>query len=52
VAARSGFGEKEWSKLAETVRERVDDFLLALGLDWRFVAARELISIEVAHVLR
>jgi hypothetical protein len=52
VAARSGFNEKGVGQLAETVRERVDDFLLALGFDKRFVAARELISDEVARVLR
>jgi hypothetical protein len=51
VAARSGFNEKGVGQLAETVRERVDEFLLALGFDKRFVAARELISDEVARVL-
>lgn len=52
VAAASGFNEKGVSQLAETVRERVDDFLLAMGFDSRFVAARELISDEIARVLR
>jgi hypothetical protein len=35
-----------------TVHERVDDFLLAVGFDRRFVTARKLISDEVARVLR
>jgi hypothetical protein len=52
VADASGFSEKGVGQLAETVRHRVDDFLLAVGFDPRFVAARELMSDEVARVLR
>lgn len=52
VAAASGFNEKNVGQLAETVHLRVDDFLLAVGFDKQFVAARELISHEVARVLR
>lgn len=51
VAAASGFNEKGVSQLAQTVRDRVDDFLLAVGFDRRLVAVREVISDEVAHVL-
>jgi hypothetical protein len=52
VAAASGFNERTVGQLAEMVHQRVDDFLLAVGLDPRFVAARELISGEVARMLR
>jgi hypothetical protein len=52
VAAASGFNNEGVGQLAETVHERVDDFLLAVGFDKRFVAARKLISDEVARVLR
>lgn len=52
VAAACGFNEKGVGQLAETVHECVEDFLLAVGFDRRFVAARELISDEVARVLR
>jgi hypothetical protein len=52
VAAASGFNEKGVGQLAETVHRRTDDFLLAVGFDSRFVAARELISDEIAKVLR
>src|ERR1039457_952438 len=52
VAAASGFNETGVGQLAETVRDRVDDFLLAVGFPRRFVAAREVISAEVAGVLR
>lgn len=51
VAAASGFNEKGVGQLAEMVHHRVDDFLLAVGFDERFVVARELISDEVARVL-
>lgn len=51
VAAASGFNEQGVGRLAEVVRHRVDDFLLAVGFGERFVAARELISGEVARVL-
>jgi hypothetical protein len=50
VAAASGFNEKGVGQLAEVVRHRVDDFLLAVGFGERFVTARELISGEVARV--
>jgi hypothetical protein len=52
VAAASGFNEKGVNQLAETVHGRVDDFLLAVGFNRLFVAARELISDEIARVLR
>lgn len=52
VAAASGFNEKGVGQLAEMVHQRVDEFLLALRFDHRFVAARELISDEVAQALR
>lgn len=52
VAAASGFNEKGVGQLAEMVHQRVDEFLLALGFDQRLVAARELISDEVARALR
>jgi hypothetical protein len=51
VAAASGFNGRGVSQLAQTVQEHVDDFLLAVGFDKRFVAAREVISDEIAHVL-
>lgn len=52
VAGASGFNEKGVGQLAEMVHRGVDEFLLALGFDQRFVAARELISDEVARALR
>ncbi len=52
MAAASGFNEKGVGQLAEMVHQRVDEFLLALGFDQRFVVARELISAEVARALR
>lgn len=51
VAAASGFNEKGVGQLAEMVPDRVDEFLLAVGFDQRFVAARELISGEVTRAL-
>jgi hypothetical protein len=51
VAAASGFNEKGVGQLAETVHDRVDEFLLAVGFDKRFVVVREQISDEVARVL-
>lgn len=52
VAAASGFNDKGVNQLAETVHGRIDDFLLAVGFNRRFVAARQLISDEIARVLR
>jgi hypothetical protein len=52
AGAASGFNENGVGQLAEMVRDRVEDFLLAVGFDQRFVAARELISAEVIRVLR
>ncbi len=52
VAAASGFNEKTVGQLAEMVHHRVDEFLLALGFDERFVVARELVADEVIGVLR
>jgi|SRR5712692_8819442 len=50
VAEKSGFNEKTVNQFAETVYTRVDDFLKAVGFSRRFVAARELISAEIAIV--
>lgn len=52
VAAASGFNERGVGQLAEMVHHRVDEFLLAVGFDERFVAARELISDEVVRVFQ
>jgi hypothetical protein len=50
VAEKSGFNAKTVNQFAETLYTRVDDFLKAVGFSRRFVAARELISEEIAIV--
>jgi hypothetical protein len=52
VAEACGFNDEGVAQLAQTIKDNCDGFLLALGFDRRFVSARELISGEVASVLR
>jgi hypothetical protein len=50
VAEKSGFNEDTVNQFAETVYDRVDDFLRAVGFSRAFVAARELISEEISSI--
>jgi hypothetical protein len=52
VAGACGFNRDAVNPLAQTVPDEIaGDFLRALGFGARFVAARELISAEVARIL-